>query len=179
MKNLQLKLCEYCGINEIKLEGRRFCSHSCAVKYGWETKKLGKGNGFAYEIRNCFLCNKEFGTKVNAKKRFCSNLCACKWKCQNFMNSGMAGKKPWNFGLTKETDLRVLQESITIKKQFLLGERYPRGFVRRSKSGFKKDLSHYTRSNWEANIAKNTFIIDGDNYKELTKIFKDRIEKWE
>ena len=61
--------------------------------------------------------------------KVCKNLnshsnherCCPKNQNRNYKN-GMTGKKPWNFGKTKENDERLMKASITLKKRYASGE---------------------------------------------------------
>lgn len=71
--------------------------------------------------------------------------------------------KPWNYGLTKYTDERVLNYSKSMSKS-KIGK--PCNQVHgRGNAGVRKDLgNYYFRSSWEANFARllNYFNIDWD-----------------
>ena len=93
------------------------------------------------------------------------------------------GREPWNKGLTKEEDSRLLSVSIKISewnKEFMtedkkaqisatLKKKYANGMkIPHAKSGFRKDLNMYFRSTWEANYARLLIFQSQDVVYENT-----------
>jgi len=66
-----MKLCEYCGINEVKTKQNRFCSFNCYAK-SRVGKKFRKVN-----IKLCLYCKKEFDVG-NKQRKYCSAYCSQK-----------------------------------------------------------------------------------------------------
>lgn len=81
--------------------------------------------------------------------------------------------KPWNKGLTKETDERVRKLAKTLKEQFRNGRTISKeqreltskrmvneiilgkcNSCGNAKGGYREDLGHFVRSTWEANICR-------------------------
>ena len=191
-----------------------------------------------YKEINCLECNKAIYT-TNLYRKFCSHSCANRYHDRY---SGV-----WNRGLTKETDKRVLEISKKVSK-YRMGRPHSEetrkklighlnhNFNGYGRGGFRKDLSCYFRSSWEANLArifnylkiswkyeehricfedgsilldfwlpeklfdievkgwdrdsklKKLFIsypnypikiVDGETYKKLISMFKDKIPAWE
>lgn len=124
------KVCENCNkeFGTSKHEAK-YCSIACSNN--------SRGNENINKI--CGTCNKEFVVEYKDRDRkFCSQSCSAK------MNSGILGtngfksfdisgdnnpnfgKKPWTYGLTKETDERIREAgnkiSKVLKKKFENGE---------------------------------------------------------
>lgn len=79
------------------------------------------------------------------------------------------GRKPWNSGLTKEDDERLMsvsdkikiwnKENMTDEKKYKISQTLKRKYadgmkIPQAKGSFRKDLNNYFRSTWEANYAR-------------------------
>lgn len=141
------RICKGCG-NPFKAVGssvKKYCSFNCYLK---NMISPNKGKHFADRISmKCRNCNKGMLIRKNSADKFCSRDC---------YNDFIGKTHPWNYGLSKDTDKRLLEVSNKMNGRKMLktmGENNPakrmdvREKISATKSGEKNP-------NWKPFIEK-------------------------
>jgi len=104
-----------------------------------------------------------------SKKNSGKNNPACRKEVAAKISASNKGKIPHNKGKTKLNCKYLEKQSQTILKQFANGRRLPPK-SKRGNGGYREDLGHYVRSNWEANYARICKLLN-KNYEFEKKRF--------
>ena len=170
---------------------QKYCSRHCQGKaysrtyqHSLETRqKMSKG---ALIIKICRWCGKFFQSYQSEKRIFCGNKCRIAY-FKLYPNRPWLGKKrpevkkfltmkghhhteEWKKQRSKQYKGRRMNEEQKVQiSKTLMGHPANPGSGR-GKSGWRKDIGHYCRSTWEANIAR-TLIYDKVNYYYEPKRF--------
>lgn len=156
MKKLPRQSCIVCA-KECKRATTKTCSIEC-----YRTTRKGKRQGgpkLNVNPRQCRICGSIFapiGYKDKAK--YCSRHCMGKARADFCAE---LGKKMRGKSLSKETRRKL---SVAASKRNA-NSQYTKG-----RGGTRKDLGHYVRSRWEANVARYFKLLYG-SYKYEPETF--------
>ena len=178
----ELKLCEYCGVNKVKRSGSRFCSRACANKgvprFPWlcdptvshpkpqKGKKdpsniIGRRKNKTYDEiygveKSNNIRNRQSNKAKNIHPKGISFGERTQFKVGHTSICTEAGNKKISEKLTKYNALSETKnrKSEELKQRILNGSFTPAEYSYMSISGFRKDLGHFVRSSWEANICR-------------------------
>lgn len=128
--NLIQTKCRQCGkvISHYPSEKPKFCSRKCYHNYG---------RGAVLEKIKCPQCGCIFTAPVSSKRKFCSV------ECYHLYQRGKPG-----IPHTKKTRKKISSSKIRLLMK------HPKKIYSSAKRGFRKDLGHYVRSSWEANVCR-------------------------
>ena len=130
--------------NPVHRKTSKYCSKKCQGE--WRTKykiKQGGPKKIKAEFHICPICLKQYSPD-KIKQKFCSNTC-CSKDIEVRKNRGKSGVKL--IGRKHSEEVR-LKQSIAATKR-MAGVNFTKGV-----GGIRKDIGHYVRSRWEANIAR-------------------------
>lgn len=165
MKKLPRSKCSICN-QECKRSTTKFCSIECRGK--WQKGKRFGGPKLKVKARKCKHCFEEFfPNDYKNSQKYCTQTCMGLARADFCSELGkkMRGKK-----LSKEVRRKI---SIAASKRNA-SRQYTKG-----KGGNRKDIGHYVRSKWEANIARVLIKIYGSyEYEPETFPLDDGDKFW-
>jgi hypothetical protein len=135
--------CLNCG-EQCKRHTTKFCSLKCYREYRKNHKIRYGGPERKKEIRHCEWCDLPFYPYHN-NMRFCSRQCVGKSRWEN-------GDRKWNENGIKSA--RNMKPEQKLKLAKAMSRRNKEQGYTKGIGGIRKDLGHYVRSRWEANICR-------------------------
>ena len=177
-------ICRYCnkvlkrscalGIHErtCKLNPNRKPLENHVCGYAVYSKKRSNEN-YHYDKDESLVC-KYCGKQCYSVKSLKAHECKCPQNKNRVYRNGMIGKRPWNKGLTKETDGRVKQAAISLKLRYENGElKSPQKGIKHTEQE-KQHLSDIRKKYLKEHPNKVPYVLNhhshGDSYCE--KFFK-------
>jgi hypothetical protein len=136
----------------------KFCSQKCANRYRSENKLRRGGPKKKLTNKECLYCKKIF-SPIRQTSKFCSHVCAGKYRFHikketSFNTIGVARMKKLS-----PQDKAKYAKSVEKARKFT--SKYTKGI-----GGTRKDLGHYVRSRWEANICRWLKYLNINYYYE-------------
>lgn len=144
MKRKLKSKCLYCG-NECKRTTTKFCSRACMGKYRTEHNTRQGGPKRKLKDINCLWCKKLF-RPIRKTSKFCSRSCMGKYKFHI--------QKDIDFMLKAHESTRNMTPERRVKLAIAMSIRNKEQGYTKGIGGIRKDLGHYVRSRWEANICR-------------------------
>lgn len=165
--------CLICG-KPLKKRAKAFCSIACRNKIIKRTKRTRT------VLKKCKNCGKQFSSFISENRKFHNNACRIAYFKLHPNRPWLGKKRPevkkfltmkgrhhteeWKQQISKEYKNRKVSEEQKIQiSRTLMGHPANPGSGR-GKSGRRKDIKHYCRSTWEANLAR-TLLYDELNYQ--------------
>lgn len=143
MKEKSKANCLVCG-EKCKRTTTKFCSRDCMKAYRKKYKIRYGGPKLKREVKHCEWCDNPF-YPYHANIKFCSKQCSGKSRWED-------GDKKWNEkGIESARNMKPEQKA---KLAAAMSKRNKEQGYTKGIGGKRKDLEHYVRSRWEANICR-------------------------
>lgn len=168
MRKLPRSKCLFCN-KECKRATTKFCSPECYVNYRKENNIRIGGPKLTITPRACNYCNVIFmPNNYKQEQKYCTRRCMGLARADECRKLGYSRK-----GIKPSIETRNKMSMAASKR--MANSTYTKG-----RGGYRKDIKHYVRSRWEANIARilnyesidyeyepDTFVLILENDKEL------------